>query len=408
MKKEKHENQEISEKTAILKKLKLINLAKYLMYYFDRTICLFNKSKKQNDVNNKKKVLILANLGLGDAMNFLTVADKYRKAYPKEEFEITLWVANHLDELMKMETEFDKVELVPFNQITTDIKQRIALIKKIREYKYDVVVDIMGATGCTPSMYLMASSIANQKITIINKAYSICPKFFTKKIYTKLIEIDDKKITNIEYYHYLINEILGIKDDEIKFHKVKEIELNLDLPNEYYIVFPSASLDKKKWEYEKYGELIEKIYEKTKLPVIFCGTNSDLTDVNEVIKNIKNAKYINCLGKSSVVEFIEIIRRAKFVITNDTGAYHIALSFEVPVSIITGGYTYDGFVTYDFKNNKYKKPYIITDKRECFNCNSKCKYLKNNQEKWPCLHAVTVDYAWSIVEKMIDDIQDKQ
>ena len=122
MKKEKHENQEISEKTAILKKLKLINLAKYLMYYFDRTICLFNKSKKQNDVNNKKKVLILANLGLGDAMNFLSVADKYRKAYPKEEFEITLWVANHLDELMKMETEFDKVELVPFNQITRDIQ----------------------------------------------------------------------------------------------------------------------------------------------------------------------------------------------------------------------------------------------------------------------------------------------
>ena len=135
-----------------------------------------------SNVNNKKKVLILANLGLGDAMNFLSVADKYRKAYPKEEFEITLWVSNHLDELMRMETEFDKVELVPFNQITTDIKKRIALIKKIREYKYDVVIDVMGATGCTPSMYLMASSIANEKITIINKAYSICPKFFTKKI----------------------------------------------------------------------------------------------------------------------------------------------------------------------------------------------------------------------------------
>lgn len=38
-------------------------------------------------------------------MNFLSVADKYRKAYPKEEFEITLWVSNHLDELMRMETE---------------------------------------------------------------------------------------------------------------------------------------------------------------------------------------------------------------------------------------------------------------------------------------------------------------
>jgi len=33
---------------------------------------------------------------------------------------------------------------------------------------------------------------------------------------------------------------------------------------------------------------------------------------------------------------------------------------------------------------------------------SNCKYLKDGQEKWPCLHAVTVVYAWNIVEKMID------
>ena len=196
----------------------------------------------------------------------------------------------------------------------------------------------MGVTGCTPSMYLMASAVADEKISIINKAYSICPKFFQKKIYTKLIEINDKKITNIEYYHHLANELLNIKD------------------------------------------------------------------VEEVTKNIKIAKYINILGKTSVLEFIEVIRRAQFVITNDTGAYHIALGLEVPVSIITGGYTYDGFVTYNFKNNPYKKPYIITDKRECFNCNSNCKYLEKGQDKWPCLHAVTVDYAWKTVEQMINDI----
>lgn len=405
MKKEKHENQNLSDKTKILTKLKLINLFKYLVYFLDRILCIFIKKPKK-DLNAKKQVLILANLGLGDAMNFLSVAEKYRKAYPKDKYEITLYVSNHLDELMKKETDFDNVELVPFNQIVTDIKKRINLIKKIRKTYYTAVIDIMGVTGCTPSMYLMASAVAEEKISIINKAYSICPKFFYKRIYTKLIEINNKKITNIEYYHYLANELFNIKDDTIKFHKIKEIDLKIDLPKEYYIVYPSASLDKKKWEYEKYAELIEKIYVKTKLPVVFCGTNSDIKDVEEVTKNIKTAKYINILGKTSVLEFIEVIRRAKFVITNDTGAYHIALGLEVPVSIITGGYTYDRFVTYNFKNNPYKKPYIITNKRECFNCNSNCKYLEKGQEKWPCLQAVTVDYAWKIVEKMIDDIKE--
>lgn len=406
MENKRHENQELLEKQKILSKLKIINIFKYLMYILDRIICLFIKKPKK-DINSKKQVLILANLGLGDAMNFLSVSEKYRKAYPKEDYEITIYVSNHLDELIKRETEFENVELVPFNQITTKLKERINLIKRIRQKYYNVVIDIMGATGCTPSVYLMACSVAEEKISIINRAYSICPHFFTKRIYTKLVEINDKKITNIEYYHYLANEILHIKDDEIKFHKIKPIELKLKLPEEYYIVFPSASLDIKKWEYEKFGQLIDKIYEKTKLPVVFCGTKTDEKDVEEVVKNIKQAKYINVLGKSSVVEFIEIIRRAKFVITNDTGAYHIALNLEVPVSIIAGGYTYDGFVAYNFKGNKYRKPYIITDKRECFNCNSNCKYLKEGQEKWPCLQSITVDYAWDIVQKMIEDIEKK-
>lgn len=406
MENKRHENQELLEKQKILSKLKIINIFKYLMYILDRIICLFIKKPKK-DINSKKQVLILANLGLGDAMNFLSVSEKYRKAYPKEDYEITIYVSNHLDELIKRETEFENVELVPFNQITTKLKERINLIKRIRQKYYDVVIDIMGATGCTPSVYLMASAVAEEKISIINRAYSICPDFFTKRIYTKLVKINDKKITNLEYYHYLANEILQIKDGEIKFHKIKPIELKLKLPEEYYIVFPSASLNIKKWEYEKFGQLIDKIYEKTKLPVVFCGTKTDEKDVEEVVKNIKQAKYIKVLGKSSVVEFIEIIRRAKFVITNDTGAYHIALNLEVPVSIITGGYTYDGFVAYNFKGNKYRKPYIITDKRECFNCNSNCKYLKEGQEKWPCLQSVTVDYAWNIVQKMIEDIDKK-
>ena len=83
MKKEKHENQELADKTEILTKLKLINVFKYLMYLLDRIICLFSKGPKKN-TSSKKQVLILANLGLGDAMNFLSVAEKYRKAYPKE------------------------------------------------------------------------------------------------------------------------------------------------------------------------------------------------------------------------------------------------------------------------------------------------------------------------------------
>ena len=402
MKYQKHENQIFAKLNLILQKVKILNIFKYIIYYFDRIICVFFKTQKKGK-NKKKQILLLANLGLGDAIIYLSVANKYRQMYPKDKYEITMYVGNHLDKLFIQETDFDNVELISFNEITLNLIRRIKLIKKIREKYYDIVIDPMGVTGCTPSLYLMASCCAEKKISIINNAYSICPQFFREKVYTKLIEVDKKEITNIEYYYYLINKLLKTKDETIEFYEIKNTDLKIKLPENFYIVFPSASTDIKKWEFEKYGQLIDKIYNKTKMPVIFCGTNTDRRDVEEVIKNIKTAKYINLLGKSSVMEFIEIIKRAKFVISNDTSAFHIALSQQVSVAIIAGGYTYSGFVTYDFKGNTYKKPYIIVDKRDCFNCNCNCKYLEKNQKKWPCLEAITVDYAWNIVNKMIDE-----
>ena len=47
MKKEKHENQNLSDKTKILTKLKLINLFKYLVYFLDRILCIFIKKPKK-------------------------------------------------------------------------------------------------------------------------------------------------------------------------------------------------------------------------------------------------------------------------------------------------------------------------------------------------------------------------
>ena len=50
----------------------------------------------------------------------------------------------------------------------------------------------------------------------------------------------------------------------------------------------------------------------------------------------------------------------------------------------------------------YKKPYIVVSKRECFDCHNNCPYI-GNKTVWPCLEDITVDYAWKIIEKMVED-----
>ena len=177
---------------------------------------------------------------------------------------------------------------------------------------------------------------------------------------------------------------------------------NLNLLKEYYLVFPSASMELKRYPAERYAQIIKKIYQKTKLPLVFCGTNVDRYAYQELAKLIPDIPVIDIVGKTSLFEFIDVIDKAKFVITNDTSTYHIAVICETPVAIITGGYTYDRYVTYEFKGcDKYKRPYIIVDKMDCFNCINNCHKITKNDKLWPCLAQIKVDYAWKIIEEMI-------
>jgi len=392
-----------SKLNLFFKRHKVLNVLKYLYFYFDRFICIF--IKKNSEIYQKKQVLILARLALGDAINFLSVCDIYRKLYSKNKYEITLLTTPGLEALFKKETKFDYVYSKDFESIIVNLKKRIDLFKFVNSKHYDILIDIMGPMGCSPNLYISAASKADEKVTLSNKAFSLVPNSLIKKTYTTIYEVNNKRLANIDYFNKLVNLLNGNNGKyEIKFHKFKNQKINIDLPKNYYIVFPSASSDVKKWPLERYAKIIKRIYKKTKLPVLFCGTKIDLKDIKTLISHI-DVPYINIVGKTNIFEYIEVIKKAKFIVTNDTSSYHIGINEEIPTAIITGGYTYYGFVKYDFYNNKYGKPYIIVSKKDCFECHSNCPYI-GNKNIWPCLDEITVEYAWKIINKMIDDVGD--
>ena len=278
----KKNNSQMLAKIQFLNISKLLIGIKYLFYYFDKFLLLF--IKRPQKIDKKKKILIMANLGLGDAINFLTVVDKYRIFYSKKEYDITLMVPNGFASIFKEESNFDDIISVNFNSAVTNIFDRFKLFKIINKDYYDILIDIMGATGAAINVYLSNASYAKEKITIRNRVYSICPDFLTKKAYTKVFDINKKNISNVEYYNYLFDFIAN-KKTRITLHPTKTYKVSVNLPNKYYIVFPGASSSFRKWNLDYYVELIKRIYEKTKLPVLFCGTNIDLESVNYLISN---------------------------------------------------------------------------------------------------------------------------
>lgn len=381
---------------ALIQKFSLQKI-KQIMYYVDRVLSIPIKNSKYED-DGKKKIAIIYNLALGDGTIFRASLKEFLKDYNNNEYSVTLFCQKGLKNIYTEIYKFDNIVELDFNSATVNLKERYKNIKIIKSKYYDTLFDPVGANECFTNVLMSRCLLAKEKIgCIISNKKTICPKHILKKTYTNIKYLNEKSLIG-QYFEYF-------DKSNIHFLKFKGTKPSIELPKEYYIVFPSASTDLKKWPIERYAKIIRKIYKKTGLTLLLCGTNTDKKDYDKLTNLIKDVPKVNITGKTSLLEFIYVISNAKFVVTNDTSTYHIAVTNEIPVAIITGGYTYDRYVEYNFKgSDKYKKPYIIVNKMPCFNCENKCSKINAGDKIWPCLDAIDVEYAWKIIEKMIDEL----
>lgn len=390
----------------LCQRLPFLRKLKVFLYFFDSFLLIFIKKPKYKK-EEKKKIFIMYNYAFGDGIIWLNVAKDLRKIYKSSEYEITLICQKGLNSIYEISNIFDKV--VPFNltEATFNIFRRFELYKKLREEYYDIVIDPIGVYECTTNVFMSRALVAKNKISILDDTLGnkMCPNWIISKIYDEIVHIKSPGLSLIEYYAEMIRYLSNDRLYKVTLSKISGIKSQIKIPEEYYIVFPSASTDLKKWPIERYAQIVRKIYMKTGLTLLICGTNADKNDCEKLCDLIHDIPYVNIISNTSLLEFIYVINHAKFVITNDTSTYHIAVTNQVPVAIITGGYTYDRYVKYDFDGaDKYRKPYIIVNEMNCFNCDNKCSKISASDKIWPCLEAISIEYAWKIIEKMIDEL----
>lgn len=387
------------QKKNILKKFKIV------LYYFDSLLLLWIKKPKYSN-HGKKKVLVIYNLALGDGVIFNCSSKDYRSIYPKDEYQLDLLCQNGVQNLYVDNEIFDNVIHLDFMKAAVNPVIRFKNYKIIRKTYYDIVIDPIGIFECTTNVLLTRATVSKKKIGILDENKEIfLNKRIYSKIYTDIYTIKkDKILSLIEYYQKVIYLVSNKKiTHDVGFVPLKTKKIKTKIPKKYFVIFPSASIELKRWPIERYREIAKMVYEKLHIPLVVCGTAIDRVAVNDLISDL-DIDVINLLGKTSINDYFEVIKNASFVITNDTSAYHIALSFQTPVIIISGGYDFDRYIEYNFKRKEeFKKPYIVAKKKKCFNCHEFCPYFNNEDKIWKCLDEITVHDVEIQINKLIED-----
>ncbi len=370
-----------------------------VFFYIDWFLLLGIKKPKYIK-QEKKKVLVVYNMALGDGVMFYGVSKALRDIYPHDKYEISIACQKAFADLYRSNDIYDNVMPFDFTSSVINLKNRRNLFKQLRNEYYDIVIDPVGCDGYTTNIFVTRAILAKEKIGILDKTLPSIEvsKRKINKIYTKIIENHKPNLHLIQFYGELFSK-LGAKNVNAYPAKLPSTPIDLDLPEKFFILFPTASMDVKKWDLNNYAYLARQIQKFTNLPLLVCGTNHDKKTIDELLALIPEIQYIDVIGKTNIMQFIEVISRASLVVTNDTSAYHIAVATQRPTVMICGGYTYTRYAHYNYATSGYKDPVLANYKMDCYNCNNRCKHYGFNV--FPCIEQITKEETWKKVKDLI-------
>ena len=282
-----------------------------------------------------------------------------------------------------------------------------SLKKNIEELKlenYDYIVD------------LQKNKRSIRVTHALHKPHSSFPKLNFKKFLLTTFKINLMPDIHIVDRYFKAVEKLGVKNDyqgldffisEKNDYPLSELPENFQ--EGYHAFVIGGTYKTKILPAVKIVEIIQKLNE----PVILLGGPDDVERANEILdkilesQNLKNSEsqklsnsatqqLISLVGKINLEQSASIVKKAKSVLTNDTGLMHIAAAFHKNIVSVWGN-TVPELGMYPYLPNEKEKCHIIECKDvKCRPC-SKLGFKECPRKHFNCMMEIDCD---TIVEKL--------
>lgn len=275
-----------------------------------------------------------------------------------------------------------------FDNNLTEIKQQL------KTERYDYVVDLH------KNFRTFSIKLALRTKTLTYRKESL-RKFLLTKLHINVMM--DKHITQRSLDTVAL---LGVKDDGKGLDYFIGEKDNLPLEAiplthrfGYIAVVIGGSYFTKKMPVEKLQELCAKIEH----PIILVGGKEDVWEA-EQIEKADNIKIYNACGKFNLNQSADLVRKAKLVISHDTGLQYIACAFNRPVLAIWGGTSpeldVEPYYSKDVQQGKFTYQNFIVEGLSCQPC-SNFGLKKCPRGHFKCMKNQDVESIKTATEKIL-------
>ncbi len=324
-----------------------------------------------------KKILLVRLSALGDVIFNIPLANLIKNA------GATLhWLVSEKGyDIINNNPCADKVILVPYERwkksgnIFKIFFEYLKILKQIRNENYDIVID----TQLILKSFVW-TKFSKGKRRIVSKSAREGAIFGGNEIIEPIF--NDFKLHAV-YNYYKFAKYLNLDTSKVTLTlpesntevitSTEKLLEKIDKNKKNLMIAPATTWKNKHWDKENWKKLISGIdYDKYNL--IFLGTKKD----KELIDYIGGNNFINLAGKTNLLQFIEVLRRADILISLDSGSTHLAWATGHPyiISIFTSTpkerYAPLGTKHIALQGDLKCQP---CHKKKCPNKNNKCTYL---------------------------------
>jgi len=369
---------------------------------------LFNNNIFEKVNYNHKKILIIKLDAIGDFILWLDVAKELRRVYSPNEYKITLLGNRNWTDLAENLNYFDEVLAIDRQAFFTRPAIYFDLLQKLFGTTFEIVLHpVYSREFLFGDLFVWASN-AIHKIGMQGDYSNL--SWWQKKIgdrcYTNLVSGSCEYDSELEH-NALLLRWLGLSDFKacVPDLKASNKPPNTQLPANYYVLIPGASVSLRIWPISCFISLLEKVYALTGMTAVVCGGEKE-KELGEIIILRTSAPVINIINQISLTELVTVISEAQFVVGNETGGIHIAAALGVPSICIMGGGHFGRFVPYSNNIVSQKQlPVSVFRRMECFGCNWECIYNIQQGKPAPCIEINTLESVLCAVITLTENIK---
>lgn len=276
-----------------------------------------------------ERILIVRLGAIGDVVNALVVATAIKAARPSTRIG---WAVHELAlPLVACHPDVDSVHLWRRDGGLAGFQE---FLRGVRAERYGLVIDLQ---RILKSALVAKLTRAGRVLGFDRARAKELSWIWTRERIPPGRQDAHMVVQYLEFVRYLGLPLHGVvhRFPESPEAEARALELLAPLDAAPVVLNLGASKPGNRWPAERFGQLARRIAGELRLPVVLAGGPGDVALAAEA-QAACGGDALDLVGRTDLLELAEVLRRARHVVSCDTGPMHLAAAVQTPVLALFG------------------------------------------------------------------------